>query len=190
MQWTDVPWGLLLTICWYHLHQKKFCLWKQCWQISQACTARGGAAAVGEFVPLVGFELALGCMLSCLRSSYKCLQLLPGLFWHHVKDTSWMRDQALKLQIVAWSTKHIDSSHLLGRAVAAGNSCHCFFVTLQCCLFEALTYSFFLVQRSKSFLFFVVPYFHLSLGKLGVFSFPLAKKSSCSLCMQSIHHFN
>lgn len=75
---------------------------------------KGRYCSYGEVPAPCWLWTTLGCILSCLRSSCKCLRLLPGLFWHHVKDTSWVRDQALKLQIAAWSTKRIDSSHLLG----------------------------------------------------------------------------
>lgn len=43
--------------------------------------------------------------LSCLTRSCKCLKFLPGPFWYLVIDPWCMRDQALKLQTVVWSTK-------------------------------------------------------------------------------------
>lgn len=86
--------------------------------------------------------------LSCLTRSCKCLRFLPGPFWYLVMDPWCMRDQALKLQTVVWSTK---CNWLLGGTVAAGNFCHYFLITLQCCPFETLTHFFLLCTTTPSF---------------------------------------
>lgn len=107
---------------------------------------------------------ALGCMLSCLRSSCKWASR-PFL----TPCEGYFMDEGLSTETSNCSIKHQAYRQQSSvRAVPAGNFCHCFFVTLRCCLFEALTYSFFFIQLSKSFVFFVVPYFCLSLAKLGV----------------------
>lgn len=109
--------------------------------------------------------------LSCLTSSCKCLRFLPGPFWYLVMDPWCMRDQALKLQIVA---KCVAGQQLfIRRTVAASNFCHYFLVILQCCLFETLTY--FFVQHPQSLLFFIVPSLPHSQGRLDILCFPLAK---------------
>lgn len=113
MQWTDPPWGLWLILRWYRLHpvlSLKAMLAKT--TVDSPCEGR---CCSGGGVPApCWLWTVLGWMLSCLMGVYRCLKFLPGHFWYPVKDTWWMRDQALKLQIVAWSTEHIDSSCLLG----------------------------------------------------------------------------
>lgn len=133
---------------------------------------------------------ALGCMLSCLISLCKCLRFLPVPFWYPVKDAWWMRDQALKLQILAWSTESIDSSQLLGRAVAAGNFCHYDFCHSPVLPFWDLDVLF-LLHTTPTILpllyCYLLPSFAGKTGHLLLFT---SKKWMCSLCMQSIHQFN
>lgn len=185
MQPTDLPWGLWLILCWYRLHQKKFCLWKLA-KITVGSHCRGRYCSCGGVPAPCWLWTALGCMLSRLLSLSKCLRFLPCPLWYPVKDTWWMRDQALKLQIVAWSTECINSSRLLERAVAAGNFCHFLSVSGVACLRLWRT-------LPSSTTPTILPLLCCSLlssftGKVGHLLLSTSKKWTYSLCMQSIHH--
>lgn len=123
--------------------------------------------------------MVLGFMFSCLRSSCKCLRFLP--FWHPVKDTRWMRDQALNLQIAAWSTECIDSSFLLWLMAI--------FVTIFLSLSDVACSR--LWRTALTILPFLCCFLLSSFtGQVGHPLLSTSKKWTYSLYMQSIHHFN
>ena len=173
-QQTDLPWGVWLILCWYCLPSKEVLSLKAVLaKITEVSHCKGRHCSCGGVPAPWWHWAALGCMLSCLAGSCKCVRFLPDPFWYPVKDTWWMRDRALKLQIVVWSTEPRQQPSVKA-------SCGCwqflplFFLSLWCRLFETVMYSSFFIQHPQSFLFFVVPYFLLSLGNLGIFYFPLA----------------
>lgn len=169
MQRGDLPWGLWLALGWCRPHHRSFVFESNAGKNSSRLPLQGEVLELCWNSCPCWLWPALRCLLSCLMGLCKCFRFLPGAFWYPVKDTWWMRNQALKLVIVVWSTECIDSSRLLG------TTCGCwqFFVTIFChfpvlpvCDFDVL-----FVLRTTTILHLVVPYFPFSLGKPIIFYF-------------------